>query len=301
MFNPFDVFQRSSKSRFVPSGPGTHSQVQAVIELLPDGMIVGANDAMLHMAGYGLTELAGQHHRMLVPPALRENPAYDAFWQGLAEGRGDSGHYALMTHGGGECWVQGGYVPVTDRRGKVVRVVGYLMDVTEQRRRQNDLEAQLAAIGKSQGVIEFDLDGTVLRANENFLDAMGYRDHEVVGKHHRLFVDPALHETPEYRAFWHKLGQGAYDAGQYRRIGKNGREVWIQASYNPVLDENGRAFKVIKVASDVTQRARDMDGVMQELRRSVQEMHDIMVHIRQAVSGQADGIAKGDGAPRDLM
>lgn len=150
-------------------------------------------------------------------------------------------------------------------------------------------------------MIEFDLDGTVLRANENFLDVMGYRDQEVVGKHHRLFVDPALHETPEYRAFWHKLGQGAYDAGQYRRIGKNGREVWIQASYNPVLDENGRAFKVIKVASDVTQRARDMDGVMQELRRSVQEMHDIMVHIRQAVSGQADGVAKGDGAPRDLM
>ena len=114
-----------------------------------------------------------------------------------------------------------------------------------------ELEAQVAALHRVQAVIEFALDGTILQANENFLQAMGYRLEEIQGKHHSLFVDPEQARSAGYRDFWARLGRGEYDAGQYRRFGKNQREIWIQASYNPVLDRQGRPYKVVKFATDV--------------------------------------------------
>jgi methyl-accepting chemotaxis protein len=116
---------------------------------------------------------------------------------------------------------------------------------------QNAL-AQAAAISKSQAVIEFDLDGTVIAANQNFLDALGYRLEEIKGKHHSMFVPPAMRDSAEYRAFWAKLKRGEYQAAEYKRIGKGGREVWIQASYNPILDRSGKPCKVVKFATDIT-------------------------------------------------
>src|SRR5882724_6159933 len=123
-----------------------------------------------------------------------------------------------------------------------------------------DLRGQVAAIGRSQAVIEFTLDGKILTANDNFLNALGYSLDEIKDKHHSMFVDPTYRQSAEYRKFWEKLGRGEFDAGQYKRIGKGGKEIWIQASYNAILDRRGRPFKVVKYASDITaQKMRDMD------------------------------------------
>jgi methyl-accepting chemotaxis protein len=131
-------------------------------------------------------------------------------------------------------------------------VVKYATDITDQKIKAADFEGQLSAIRKSQGVIEFSLDGKVLDANDNFLNLLGYSLPEIKGQHHSMFVDPAYRTTTEYRMFWEKLGRGEFDAAQYKRIGKGGKEVWIQASYNPIMDMNGKPFKVVKYATDVT-------------------------------------------------
>lgn len=123
-------------------------------------------------------------------------------------------------------------------------------------RRKAELDGQLAAIHKSQAVIEFDLQGHVLAANQNFLDTMGYEEHEVIGQHHRMFVDSQVSESPEYARFWQRLGSGIHDAGRYRRIARDGRDVWLQASYNPIFDRHGRPFKVVKYATDITEQQR---------------------------------------------
>src|SRR5258707_12346702 len=118
---------------------------------------------------------------------------------------------------------------------------------------QNAIE-QATAIGKSQAVIEFKLDGTILIANQNFLDTLGYRLEEIQGKHHSMFVEPAMRDSAEYLTFLANLNSGEYQAAEYKRIAKGGREVWIQASYNPILDLNGKPFKVVKFATDVTKQ-----------------------------------------------
>ncbi|MBU8541071.1 methyl-accepting chemotaxis protein [Falsiroseomonas tokyonensis] len=166
------------------------------------------------------------------------------------------------------------------------------MDVTELRTQQG----QLSAIDKSQAVIEFSLDGRVLHANANFLNALGYTLEEVRGQHHSLFVDPAHRQSPEYRIFWEKLGAGEYDAGQYRRIGKGGREVWIQASYNPILDQNGRAFKVVKYATDVTAQVR----AAQALKDAVAETQGIVAAARANDLSKRIALAGKDGEIGEL-
>jgi methyl-accepting chemotaxis protein len=113
-------------------------------------------------------------------------------------------------------------------------------------------EGMLAALNKAQAVIEFTLDGKIVDANENFLNALGYTLDEIKGRHHSMFCDTAYAQSPEYKLFWEKLNRGEFDAGQYKRLGKGGKEIWIQASYNPILDANGKPFKVVKFASDIT-------------------------------------------------
>ena len=117
-----------------------------------------------------------------------------------------------------------------------------------------ELEATVAAIGRSQAVIEFQMDGTILTANETFLKTLGYSLEEIQGRHHRMFVEPAEQNSAAYAEFWVKLNRGDYQAGEYKRIGKGGKEVWIQASYNPIFDLNGKPFKVVKFATDVSRQ-----------------------------------------------
>jgi methyl-accepting chemotaxis protein len=247
------------------------SRSQAIIEFDPRGTILGANDNFLAAMGYSLDEVVGRHHGMFCEPSLRDAPEYRAFWDALGAGRFDAGQYKRIAKGGREIWIQASYNPVLDAAGKVVKVVKSATDVTAERLRTADYEGQIAAIGRSQAVIAFDLKGNILHANENFLSTVGYTLEEVKGRHHSIFCEPGYRDSAEYRFFWERLGAGQFEAGQFKRLGKGGREVWIQASYNPILDLSGRAFKVVKYATDITAQTVAARAFEQELQKVVGE------------------------------
>jgi methyl-accepting chemotaxis protein len=227
-------------------------KAQAVIEFSLDGRIVTANDNFLKTVGYSLAEIQGQHHGMFVDPSYRDSTEYRRFWESLRRGEYASGEYKRFAKGGKEIWIQATYNPILDMSGKPFKVVKFATDVTSQKLRNADFEGQIAAVSKAQAVIEFSLDGRIVTANDNFLKTIGYDLAEIKGQHHSMFVDAAERDSVEYRRFWEKLGRGEFDTGQYRRLGKGGREIWIQASYNPIFDMNGKPFKVVKFATDVT-------------------------------------------------
>ncbi|MGV3515551.1 MAG: methyl-accepting chemotaxis protein [Luteitalea sp.] len=232
---------------------------QAVIEFDLDGTIITANDNFLGALGYRLDEVKGQHHRMFVEPGYAASREYQQFWADLRAGRYQAAEYKRLGKGGKEVWIQASYNPILDDHGAPIKVVKYATDTTAAKLQHADYSGQLAAISKSQAVIEFELDGTIRTANENFLATLGYRLDEVQGKHHRIFVDPTEAASREYQQFWRTLGEGTYQAAEYRRLAKGGREVWIQASYNPILDMNGKPFKVVKYATDITERIRQQE------------------------------------------
>jgi methyl-accepting chemotaxis protein len=229
------------------------NRVQAVIEFLPDGTILEANENFCKTVGYNLSEIEKKHHRMFCDPKFTETEQYKNFWAKLSRGEFDAGEYKRFGKGGKEIWIQASYNPVFDTNGKVVKVVKFATDITKQKIRDAENLGRNQAISKTQAVIEFQLDGTILEANENFLKTLGYDLKEIQGKHHRMFCEPDYVKTSEYENFWKKLNRGEFDAGEYKRIGKGGKEVWIQASYNPILDSEGKPFKVVKFAIDVTQ------------------------------------------------
>jgi methyl-accepting chemotaxis protein len=238
-------------------------KTQAVIEFELDGTIINANDNFLSALGYRLDEVQGRHHRMFVEPAFAASHEYQQFWTDLAAGKSQTAEYKRLGKHGKEVWIQASYNPVFDIEGRPFKVVKYAIDTTAARLRNADFEGQLAAISKAQAVIEFKLDGTITVANDNFLSVMGYRLDEVTGRHHRMFVEPAQAASHEYQQFWADLNAGKHQAAEYKRVGKNGKDVWIQASYNPIFDLNGKPFKVVKYATDVTAvklRNADFEG-----------------------------------------
>ena len=244
---------------------------QAVIEFGMDGTILDANENFLSTLGYTLNEIKGQHHSIFVTTAFRGSPEYRMFWERLGRGEYDAGQYLRLGKGGKEVWIQASYNPILDENGKPFKVVKYATDITRQVIQNADFSGQLDAINKAQAVIEFTLDGKIIRANENFLNTLGYSEDEVRGQHHSMFVESAYRQSPEYRMFWDKLGCGEYDAGQYKRLGKNGREVWIQASYNPILGPDGKPFKVVKYATDITEqviRNADFSGQIDAINKA---------------------------------
>jgi methyl-accepting chemotaxis protein len=247
-------------------------RAQAIIEFTLDGKILTANENFLKTLGYTLDEIKGQHHSMFVEPAYRQSPEYRMFWEKLGRGEFDAAQYKRIAKGGREIWIQASYNPIKDASGKPYKVVKFATDITEQKLKAADFEGQINAIGKSQAVIEFTMDGTIITANENFLKTLDYSLDEVKGKHHSMFAEASYRQSAEYRAFWDKLGRGEYDAGQYKRLGKNNKEVWIQASYNPILDASGRPFKVVKYATDITAQVL-ADRAM---KMAVQQTQDVL-------------------------
>ncbi|MHB2170064.1 methyl-accepting chemotaxis protein [Alsobacter sp. R-9] len=229
---------------------------QAVIEFGMDGTILTANANFLATMGYALEEIRGKHHSLFVDPQFAQSTEYRQFWDKLRRGEFEVAQYRRIRKNGDGVWLQASYNPVFDSKGRPYKVVKFATDITAQKMVLADLNGQIEAINKSQAVISFNLDGTILDANENFLRTLGYTLTEVKGQHHSMFVDPAERGTPEYRAFWDKLRRGEYDARQYRRLGKGGREVWIQASYNPILNPEGQPYKVVKFATDITEQVR---------------------------------------------
>ncbi|MEJ2793569.1 methyl-accepting chemotaxis protein [Iodobacter sp. LRB] len=226
---------------------------QAVIEFDLSGRILTANDNFLNCLGYRLSDIKDQHHSMFVDSVQRQSAEYAAFWDKLRRGEFDSGKYKRVGQGGKEVWIQASYNPIFDSTGKPYKVVKFATDVTSSINEANELKAKDVAVGKAQAVIEFDLNGKILTANDNFLNCLGYKLNEIKDQHHSMFVDPAYRQSSEYIAFWDKLRRGEFESGIYQRIGKGGKKVWIQASYNPLLDVNGKPYKVVKYASDMTE------------------------------------------------
>jgi methyl-accepting chemotaxis protein len=247
------------------------SRSQAIIEFSLDGSIITANENFLRTMGYTLSEIVGKHHSLFVSQADRDAPAYQQFWAGLRRGEFNAAAFKRIAKGGREIWLQASYNPIMDAEGKPSKVVKIAADITQARMESADAAGQVQAIGRSQAVIEFSLDGKILNANENFLRAMGYTLSEITGQHHSMFVPPADRDTPAYREFWASLKRGEFSAAEFKRIAKGGREVWLQASYNPILDPNGVPFKVVKFGADVTEAkmaSANAQGQIQAINRS---------------------------------
>lgn len=231
-------------------------RANAVIEFGIDGSILYANAAFLESAGYDLADLIGKHHSILVSKEYKQSPEYERFWDDLAKGIGFASEYRRFRKDGSEFWISGSYNPVI-RRGRVQKIVKIARDITAKKIERAHDKSSLAALDRSQAIVEFALDGTVIAANQNFLTAFGYSREEVNGKHHQMFVDPVEAKSLAYQAFWQKLRSGEFEAAEYQRVAKGGRAVWIQASYNPLFDASGRVIGIIKFATDITQ-AKDL-------------------------------------------
>ncbi|ASW07878.1 methyl-accepting chemotaxis protein [Rhizobium sp. 11515TR] len=229
------------------------SKSQAIIEFDLQGKILTANENFCRALGYELKEIVGNHHRMFCDSSYVTTPAYHDFWARLGRGEYDAGTYKRLGKDNREIWIQASYNPVF-RNGKPVKVVKFATDVTEAKKKAIDDAGKLQALSRSQAVIEFLPTGEILTANENFCSAMGYALSEIVGKHHSIFCDPAYARTEEYKRFWQRLAQGEFIANEFVRYGKGGKEIWIQAAYNPIVDADGRVYKVVKFATDVTSR-----------------------------------------------
>jgi methyl-accepting chemotaxis protein len=232
---------------------------QAIIEFKMDGTIVSANKRFLDAMGYDLAEIVGRNHSLFIEPVEQASPQYQGFWAALNRGEYQAAEFRRIGKNGREVWIQGSYNPLIGANGKPFKVLKVATDITESKRRAADYEGQIKAIEKSQSTIQFALDGTILAANQNFLDAFGYRQDEIQGKHHSLFINPADKASVSYREFWAALNRGEYQAAEYLRLGKGGREVWIQASYNPIFDATGKPFKIVKFATDITKQVRERE------------------------------------------
>ncbi|WP_306424480.1 methyl-accepting chemotaxis protein [Methylobacterium haplocladii] len=248
---------------------------QGIIEFTLDGTVVSANENFLGVVGYRFDEIVGQHHRLFVDKA-EQGPDYDMFWAALRRGEFQSAEYKRIGKGGREVWIQATYNPIADASGKPVKVVKFATDITAAKLRSADAEGKLKALDRSQGIVEFNLDGTVVTANANFLKVVGYGLDEVRGKHHSIFVDAAERSSAAYGSFWEALRRGEFQSAEYRRIAKDGSDVWIQATYNPVADASGRLVKVVKFATDVSAAVND------RLDRA---------RLQRAIDGDLDGIA----------
>ncbi|TXJ10885.1 MAG: PAS domain S-box protein [Afipia sp.] len=283
------------------------SKAQAVVEFRMDGTVLTANENFLNAMGYTLAEIQNRHHSLFVEAAARDGDAYRAFWEQLNQGVYQTGEYKRVGKGGREVWILASYNPVLDQRGTPFKIVKFATDVTQQKLRTADIDGQITAISRSQAVIEFRMDGTILTANENFLRTMGYSLDEIQGRHHSMFVDQSERNDAAYREFWARLNRGEYQAAEYKRLGKGGREVWIQASYNPILDLNNKPFKVVKYATDTTAQAitrmknEHVRGMMEsvaagaeELNASVREIAEAMVKSKETATSAVSRVEAAD-------
>jgi len=308
-----DITAKKIRSMTDASKIAAISRAQAVIEFNLDGTIVSANENFCKALGYSLDEIKGKHHSLFVADGDRNSPAYREFWAALNRGEYQAGEFKRIGKGGREVWILASYNPLLDENGKPYGVVKFATDVTAEKLKNADLAGQIAAIDKAQAVIEFNMDGTIITANANFLGALGYSLAEIKGRHHSMFVEPSERDGAGYREFWAALNRGEYQAAEYKRIGKGGKEVYIQASYNPILDLNGKPFKVVKYATDVTKQVlvrmgnERVRGMMEsvaagseELNASVREISEAMTKSRETAMGAVEQVGAADAQAQRL-
>lgn len=241
----------------------------ASIEFEMDGTIITANANFLSVMGYTLEEIRGQKHSMFADPKYAASQEYKDFWDTLRQGEFQSAQFKRYAKGGKEVWIEASYNPICDKNGHPYKVIKYATDITTQRLEYAELNGLVEAIHRSQAVISFNMDGTIQEANPNFLSVMGYSIDEIKGKHHSMFVDPDYAASQDYKDFWALLGEGKFQAAQFKRFAKDGSEIWIEASYNPILDMNGEPFKVVKFATDLTPRKDENRALANDFEQNV--------------------------------
>ncbi|MCD2324092.1 PAS domain-containing methyl-accepting chemotaxis protein [Sphingomonas sp. IC-56] len=232
------------------------NRAQAVIEFDLSGKVLTANENFLAVTGYALSEIQGQHHRMFCPPDHARSTEYARFWEKLGRGEYESGAFKRLAKGGKEIWIQATYNPIFDLRGRPIKIVKYAMDVTAQRLAAAEAEGKVEAVSRQHAVAEYDLSGTLLTANDMFCAMLGYRREELVGLPHEATTHAGCHIHNDYRQFWYKMARGEHEASEFRRQTKDGREVWVYASFNPILDLDGKPWKVVEYATDMTEAKR---------------------------------------------
>ncbi|MBN3967735.1 PAS domain-containing methyl-accepting chemotaxis protein [Pseudomonas gregormendelii] len=279
----------------------------ALIEFQPDGTILSANRNFLKVMGYSVEEIQSRHHRLFCTPKYANSAAYQSFWSRLGNGEFINDRFLRLDKQGRELWLEASYNPVRDTTGRVIKVVKIATDVTAQVQKEQEQESQIKAINRSMATIEFNRQGEVVNANENFLAVMGYRLEEIVGKHHRLFCERSEIESPDYCQFWERLNQGEFFSGSFKRLNNQGRVVWLRATYNPVFDANGDLYKIVKYASDITDqvlqqetesRAARMayetslktDDTAHEGARVVQDTVNVMQSLADELNHAAEGV-----------
>jgi methyl-accepting chemotaxis protein len=271
------------------------NRVQALIEFDLDGKILHANDNFLSAVGYTLGEVQGKHHSMFCDAGYAASPAYKQFWASLAAGEFEHGEYKRIGKDGREIWINASYNPIIDDSGKPYKVVKFATDITASRVRNAEYEGMVSAIDKAQAVIEFDMQGHVLSANDNFLSVMGYTLEDIKGEHHRMFCDIEYSTSSEYKRFWQKLNRGEFDSGRYKRIGNDGKIIWIQATYNPILDLNGKPYKIVKFASDITEQVKLENDVKSKAESDGIKIRRLLESVERAAHGDLTSKIAIDG------
>jgi len=271
------------------------NRVQALIEFDLDGTILHANENFLKTVDYTLEEVQGKHHSIFCDPEYVKGPEYKDLWARLGRGEYDRGEYKRIAKGGREVWISASYNPIIDADGKAYKVIKFATVITDSKIKNAEYESKVAAISKAQAVIEFDMTGHVLNANDNFLNTMGYTLEDIKGEHHRMFCEPEYANSSEYKRFWQKLNRGEFDGGRYKRIGNNGKTIWIQATYNPVLDLNGKPYKVVKFASDITDQVNLENSVAAKAEADGVKIKRLLESVDRAASGDLTSKIVADG------
>jgi len=266
----------------------------AVVEFDLQGKVLRANDNFLKAMGYTAEEVVGQHHSLFCCAADAGSRSYQEIWRRLIGGELHAGEYRRIDKQGNDVWIQASYNPILDTLGNPVKIVKYATDISAAKRQTNEAAGQLAAISRSQAQIEFDLAGNILAANANFLRCVGYTLDQIVGRHHSMFCDPELVQSAEYRHFWADLGEGQFKSERFRRVGNHGATIWLQAVYNPILDLNGKPYKVVKFATDITQqvvREETVSKKVDEIGKIMHALADDIDHIAMSAE-QSSSIAQ---------
>lgn len=280
------------------------SSSMAMIEFTPSGNILTANQNFLDTMHYKLSQIVGQHHSMFCTKKLVASDEYKSVWRELAKGKAVKGEFMRITSQGDEIWLAASYCPVLDNQGSVYKVVKIASDVTNTVQTMHNLNAQVKAVSRSMAIIEFDTKGNILEANDNFLETMGYSAAELKGQHHRLFCSQELANSETYRQLWQRLNHGEFVSGTFERVNKQGDTVWLDATYNPIFDTQGKLYKVMKFATDNTdifeksrrtseiayESSKNTDGISQRGNKIVNDAIQAMKHVTEGLKTAASNI-----------
>ncbi len=290
-----DITQQKLQNADFQGKVNAISKSQAVIEFNLDGTILSANENFLATLGYNIDEVKTRHHRMFCPPDYANSESYRSFWQTLNAGQFIAGEFKRVSRDGREIWISASYNPIFDMNGRVFKIVKFATDITKQKLQNAEYEGKVNAISKAQAVIEFNLDGTILQANENFLATLGYSLEEIKGRHHRMFCEPETAQSSQYQEFWSRLNAGLFDTGRYKRVGKGGRTIWIQATYNPILDMNNKPYKVVKFATDITKQVELEERTKSRAQEDQRKVDELLAIVGKASAGDLTCQIKSQG------